>query len=162
MIMKLKDYFTAGNIVCGGISIFLVIEGVKSGSPKTTELFFNWAAYFIMFGWIFDVLDGVVARLTKQFNKFGAEFDNIADLVNYSIAPTALIYGWYSYLQPNLTGKIIAGILALLPPVFGSIRIARFNIKRIEYPGIWFGMPRPASAFLLVNLYVKSAIATFV
>ena len=159
MIMKLKDYFTAGNIVCGGISTFLVIEGLRQGSDissvnaKTTMLYFNWAAYFIMFGWVFDVLDGVVARLTKQFNKFGAEFDNIADLVNYSIAPSALIYGWYSFLNPTLQGKIIGAVLALMPPVFGSIRIARFNIKRIEYPGIWFGLPRPASAFLLVNLF---------
>jgi phosphatidylserine synthase len=106
-----------------------------------------------MFGWVFDVLDGVVARLTKQFNKFGAEFDNIADLVNYSIAPSALIYGWFSFLDPTLKGKIIGAILALMPAVFGSIRIARFNIKRIEYPGIWFGLPRPASAFLIVNLF---------
>ncbi len=153
MIMKLKDYFTAGNIVCGGISTFLVIEGLRQGNADITKSYFNWAAYFIMFGWIFDVLDGVVARLTKQFNKFGAEFDNIADLVNYSIAPSALIYGWYSFLDPTLKGKIIGAILALMPPVFGSIRIARFNIKRIEYPGIWFGLPRPASAFLIVNLF---------
>ncbi len=154
MLMKLKDYFTAGNIVCGGISTFLVVEGVSTGNTADTINYLNWAAYFIMFGWMFDVLDGVVARLTKQFNKFGSEFDNIADLVNYSIAPSALIYAWYAFVYDNsLKGKIIAGILALLPALMGSIRIARFNIKRIEYPGIWFGLPRPASAFLLINLF---------
>jgi len=153
MLMKLKDYFTAGNIVCGGISTFLVIEGVQLPQAETL-VYLNWAAYFIMFGWIFDVLDGVVARLTKQFNKFGSEFDNIADLVNYSVAPSALIYAWYGFIiDPTLKGKIIAGVLALMPAVMGSIRIARFNIKRIEYPGIWFGLPRPASAFLIVNLF---------
>lgn len=161
MIMKLKDYFTAGNIVCGGISTFLVIEAVKQGSLDKSEIYLHWAAYFIMIGWIFDILDGVVARLTKQFNKFGAEFDNIADLVNYSIAPSPLIYAWYSMIDPSLKGKIIAGILALMPPIFGSIRIARFNIKRIEYPGIWFGLPRPASAFLIVNLFGLSFFKDF-
>ncbi len=150
MIMKLKDYFTAGNIVCGCISVFLVIEGQKSPTP---QLYVDWAAYFIMFGWVFDFLDGHVARLTKQFNKFGAEFDNIADLINYSVAPAFVIFGQYIIFDSSLQGKIIAGVLALFPPIFGAIRIARFNIKRIEYPGVWFGLPRPASAFLIINLF---------
>lgn len=158
MIMKLKDYFTAGNIVCGGISTFLVIEAQKSVTPV---VLLQWAAYFIMFGWVFDVLDGVVARLTKQFNKFGSEFDNIADLINYSVAPGALIYGNYILIDSSLKGKIVAGVLALLPALFGAIRIARFNIKRIEYPGIWFGLPRPASAFLLINIFGLSVFPKF-
>lgn len=151
MIMKLKDYFTAGNIICGVISTFLVIEAQHH--PDTALTWLNWAGYFILFGWVFDVLDGKVARWTNCFNKFGAEFDNIADLVNYSIVPAFLIYGYYTYYDPTLKGKIIAGVLAMFPPLFGSIRIARFNIKRIEYPGIWFGLPRPTSAFLIVCLF---------
>ncbi len=152
MIMKLKDYFTAGNIVCGVISTILVIEA-QHQPPEQTLIWLNWAGYFILFGWVFDVLDGRVARWTKCFNKFGAEFDNIADLVNYSIVPAFLIYGYYSYMDHSLKGKIIATVLAMFPPLFGSIRIARFNIKRIEYPGIWFGVPRPTSAFLIVCLF---------
>ena len=136
-ILRAKDYFTAGNIICGIVSIILAIEG---------EL--DWAAYVIVLGWIFDSLDGRVARWTKRFNRFGAEFDNVADLITYSIAPGFLIYAHYSP-----TSKVLAGLLALCPPVFGAIRLARFNVKRIEYPGVWIGLPRPGGALLLVAFF---------
>jgi len=136
-ILRAKDYFTAGNIVCGILSIILIIEGRL-----------DWAAYTIVLGWVFDSLDGRVARWTKRFNKFGSEFDNVADLITYSIAPAFLVYAHYASIS-----KVLAAALALCPPVFGAIRLARFNVKRIEYPGIWIGLPRPAAAFVLVSFF---------
>ena len=136
-ILRAKDYFTAGNIVCGIVSILLTIEGKL-----------DWAAYVIILGWVFDSLDGRVARWTNHFNRFGAEFDNVADLITYSIAPGFLIYAHYAP-----TSRVLAGLLALCPPIFGAIRLARFNVQRIEYPGIHLGLPRPATAFVLVSFF---------
>jgi CDP-diacylglycerol--serine O-phosphatidyltransferase len=99
----------------------------------------------------------VVARLLKSVNRFGAEFDNVADLISYSVAPAFLLYLTYKRVSfisdwDPVLSTFIAGTLASLPPVFGAIRFARFNVKRIEYPTFWIGLPRPASALMIISM----------
>ncbi len=134
--LKAKDTMTLANILCGFLSVIAVIEG----HPLA-------ASYLIFLGWFFDAWDGTVAKLLKQSNKFGAEFDNIADLVSYSMAPSFLVYG---YLHDKIPIAAAAAVAAF-PLAMGCIRFARFNVKRIEYPGSWIGYPRPASALLIIG-----------
>jgi CDP-diacylglycerol--serine O-phosphatidyltransferase len=130
-----KDLFTTGNVLAAVAVMALAQMG---------EL--RLAALALFAGYVFDALDGFVARLLKSGNRFGAEYDNAADLVTYSVAPAFVIDAAYAPIDETL-----AAVLAACPIVSGALRFARFNVQRIELPGFWVGLPRPASAVLLVS-----------
>ena len=148
MLLKTKDYFTLGNVMGGFMCIIFVIQGK-----------IDWASYSILIAYAFDVSDGLVARLTKQYNKFGAELDNVADLVAYSIAPSFLIYGYYT-THPTFPHPpwLLTVAISSLPTLTGCIRFARFNVKRLSLNGAWVGFPRPGAALLYIG-YFNSIIA---
>jgi len=137
MPLKTKDLMTIGNIYCGILSVLYIIQGNLV-----------WASYLILLAWIFDALDGSVANLLKQANKFGGEFDNVADLIAYSMSPTFLVWAFFIDRLPFW----VVLPLASLPLTLGCVRFARFNVKRIYYPGVWIGYPRPASALMIVGI----------
>jgi CDP-diacylglycerol---serine O-phosphatidyltransferase len=143
MFVKFKDYFTITTILLGFAVLLFSFE------HKIII-----ASALIIAGSIFDLLDGVVARKTNTQNKFGSEFDCIADLVIYSMAPAIMtFFVLYDY------NKWYAIIIGSLPLLFGCLRLARFNVKRIEYPGYWIGLIRPASAFLIIS-FLNTKLAT--
>lgn len=157
MFFKLKDLMTSGNILGGIGSVFVAMEGMRVATTSDGAFtYVFWSGFLILIAYIFDAFDGVVARVLKSSNKFGAEFDNVADLVSYSIAPSFLIYLAYrkaSFLL-SFSSSIaipISLIVAVSPAIMGSIRFARFNAVRMEYPGYWIGLPRPASALLILS-----------
>jgi CDP-diacylglycerol--serine O-phosphatidyltransferase len=135
-VFGFKDVFTLGNLLSG----FAVILLAQAGEIR-------WAAGAVLIGYVFDALDGVVARLMRSGNRFGAELDNIADLVTYSVAPAFVVFAAYRPLSEPL-----AALLAAFPMVCGTLRFARFNVRRIEFPGYWVGLPRPCSAVLVTSL----------
>ncbi len=147
MFFKAKDYVTAGNAVCGLASVVCVIHG---------QLYY--AALLILVSWIFDALDGVVARLTNTFNKFGGEFDNMCDHLTYGIAPGFLVYGVYMPWMPGdgLQPIVLASLVAFVLPMTATIRHARLVVKPIKVPGFWIGLPRPVSAFVVVSYFTSS------
>lgn len=147
MEMKLKDYVTLGNLVCGMSAIAVLIMEPFTVGPLTN---FDMASFLIVFGFAFDVADGFVARLTKQFNKFGSELDNLCDLITYSIAPGALLFDAF-YKQAGYPAWA-AGIVGFFPVAVGTIRAARFNVRRAEFPGFFVGLPR--TAFSLVTVAI--------
>lgn len=136
-MFNFKDIFTTLTILSGYLSVILASAG---NIPLASAL--------VILGLVFDKLDGTVARLTKTSNRFGAEFDTIADLVIYSIAPGFITF--YALKELNLHAAAAAGFA---PLIFGAVRLARFNIKRIEYPGFWFGLPRFGSAIAIAALF---------
>jgi phosphatidylserine synthase len=140
MPFKFKDILTLGNLLAGFISIIFALEG---------EVL--WGCYAIIGGYIFDCIDGYIARVLGGSNRFGAEFDNIADFMTYSVAPGFLFFSAYKGLGLSRFGWLIILFVSSLPIITGAIRFARFNIKRIEYPGIWFGLPRPASCMIIIT-----------
>lgn len=158
MFFKTKDLMTSGNIMGGLVAAFISTEGMSATSPQQAKTFVFWAGVSILVAYAFDALDGVVARALHQQNKFGGEFDNVADLVAYSIAPGFIIYLTYRQivfpgigLDPTWS-MLISMALGSIPPLFGCIRFARFNTFRYDIEGFWLGYPRPASALLLVSL----------
>ena len=144
---KAKDVVTAGNAVCGLASTVAVMEG---------QLY--WAAWLICLSWVFDALDGTVARLTNTFNRFGNEFDNMCDHLTYGIAPGFIIYATYRDWMPGSghIPMILACALGFWLPITASIRGARLASKPIKVKGFWIGLPRPVSAFVAVTFFQTS------
>ena len=141
--MKLKDYVTLGNLLCGmAVPVALMHHR------------FDLGCYLIILGWVFDALDGAVARLTKQFNKFGGELDNLCDLVTYSVAPGFLIFYAFYYVADYHI--VFASAIAFLPVAVGTVRAARYNVRRAEFPGFFIGLPRTAFALVMVALLQSS------
>jgi phosphatidylserine synthase len=112
----------------------------------------------MIIAWIFDSFDGVVARLTGGGNKFGEVFDNVADLVAYSLAPTFVIY--VVYHTPRELGGAgwpvwAAAALAFVPTLVGCIRFTRNNVKGIVMPEFHLGLPRTVYALYIATLFTS-------
>ncbi len=135
MRFGLKDLFTSATIVIG----FLVVPVAATGR-------LHLASILILIGTACDLADGFVARLTGTANRFGAELDTIGDLIIFSVAPGALVYFALAPEDPY-----VAGAIGSLPVLFGSLRLARFNVHRIEFPGYWIGLTRPGVAAVVVS-----------
>jgi phosphatidylserine synthase len=139
--LKLKDVFTLGNITFG-----------LASAAAAMQASLDWACIFMLVAWVFDMADGAVARLTGTGNKFGEVFDNLADLISYSVAPGFIIYA--AYLAPRQLGGAgwpfwAAGLLAALPVVFGCIRFTRNNVKDFLMHEFHLGLPRPMHALFI-------------
>lgn len=111
------------------------------------------AIIYIILSLILDGLDGRVARLTKTTSKFGVEFDSLADLVAFGVAPAILFY-----LTVGAKFGRFGALIAAMFVVFGAIRLARFNVTTGTYePNVFIGLPIPSAAIvsvLWIGIYV--------
>jgi len=156
----LPSLFTTASMAAG----FYAILQVTHGAIQDPSHFDN-AAKAIGFAFIFDGLDGRVARLTHTTSEFGRELDSLADVITFGVAPALLAWMWGFRQLPTflgsteLTGKMvqlgaIAGFLFLMA---GASRLARFNITSNPQPSnpgrpgkkYFVGMPIPAAAGVL-------------
>ena len=130
-IYILPNIFTSLNIFCGFYAIISAIDGKYLA-----------AAIAIVIAVIFDILDGKIARATKTASKFGVEYDSLADLISFGLAPGLMIYLWA--LKP--LGRI-GWLAAFLFMICGALRLARFNAQTGSTSGEYFiGLPIPAAA----------------
>jgi len=98
---------------------FLAIGLIMSGQPVK-------AGVFIVIAGVFDVFDGKIARMLGIESKFGVEFDSMADTVSFCVVPSVLVYAlWVDGLPP-----LLGGLIAFIPIMFGTIRLAKFNIDQ--------------------------------
>ncbi|MBU1658008.1 CDP-diacylglycerol--serine O-phosphatidyltransferase [bacterium] len=143
LIYILPNLFTAASIFAG---VFSMISAVKGE--------FNQAAWLILLSLIFDGLDGRIARLTNTTSRFGVEFDSLADIVAFGVAPALLMYLFVGYEFGRF--GIVASALFVM---FGAIRLARFNVMTSSSePSVFIGVPIPTAAVfisLLVLLFNK-------
>src|SRR5215813_5419404 len=137
----LPTLFTVGNLFCGYLSIWRSIDGN-----------FSWAAIFIIIAAVLDALDGRVARWTHSTSEFGEEYDSLADLVSFGVAPAVLAYSWgLSDFQR------IGWMASFLFVVCGSMRLARFNIQtKIADKRFFVGLPIPAAAGTIAALVLAT------
>jgi CDP-diacylglycerol--serine O-phosphatidyltransferase len=107
------------------------------------------ASWLILIAAIWDSVDGKIARFTESYSDFGIEFDSLADVVSFGVAPSILIYQVFLYqLGP------FGIILSFLPLLFGAIRLARFNVNQDGFEKENFsGLPIPAMA-ATISTYV--------
>ncbi|MBM3776851.1 MAG: CDP-diacylglycerol--serine O-phosphatidyltransferase [Acidimicrobiia bacterium] len=130
-VYLLPSLLTMGNLLCGYACIVLAMRGD-----------FAVAAVFIGIAIVLDMLDGRVARLTGTTSAFGIEFDSLADVVSFGLAPAILAYAWG--LQPLGRLGWAAGFVFLAG---AAVRLARFNIQQATQDKRYFvGMPSPAAA----------------
>ncbi len=122
---------------------------------------FEFAAWLILLALVFDGMDGRVARMTKTTSKFGLEFDSLADVVSFGVAPAMLLYE-YCGMEYGRFGMVVSGLYV----VFGAIRLARFNVMTSETePSVFIGVPIPTAAVfvsILVLLYEKYTIDSYI
>lgn len=134
LVYILPNLFTAASAFLGVISILCSASGQ-----------FEKAAIYILLSLIFDGLDGRVARMTNATSKFGAEFDSLADIVAFGVAPAMLFY----FSVGHAYGKL-GSLLCAMYVVFGAIRLARFNVMiGSTEPSVFIGVPIPTAAVVV-------------
>lgn len=163
-IYLLPNLMTAGNLFCGFVAIIRCIqarfryEGVREGSP---EQLYNEAVWFVLGAVLFDSLDGRLARLGGRESLFGKEFDSIADIVSFGVAPAMMMF--FLILSPELNEhfRSFGWFIGFIYLLCAGVRLARFNV--ITHPLVYtnqskydtkdfVGLPVPAAAGMIVSL----------
>lgn len=129
-VYLLPSLFTLGNMFCGYACVVYAMHGE-----------FDTAAPFIGLAVILDMLDGRIARMTGTTSAFGLEFDSLADVISFGIAPAILIFSWG--LEPLGRLGWAAGFVFVTG---AATRLARFNIQATTDKRYFVGMPTPAAA----------------
>lgn len=130
----IPNLFTAMSCFFGMLSIF-----------ASTNHAFIKSVIFIFISLILDGLDGRVARLTNTSSKFGIEFDSLADIIAFGVAPSVLFYCSIGHSYGKI-GVLVAAFFV----IFGAIRLARFNVTTGTYePNVFIGLPIPTAAICL-------------
>src|SRR2546423_14751823 len=121
-IYLLPNLMTAGNLFCGFAAVPCIYDGAQDSGFKLAAVKFHDAIWFILAACIFDLLDGRLARLGGHDSPFGREFDSLADIVSFGMAPALLVYQIVLGEFQNLGWMIAFVYLAC-----GTLRLARFN-----------------------------------
>ena len=133
---QLKIYFlpnllTAGNLFCGFVALTKIVEA----DPASPEYFgqIKLALAYILLACIFDLLDGRVARLGGADSPFGREFDSLADLISFGVAPAFLVQ---RVVLADVFGEYrqISWFIASIYLLCGAFRLARFNVLSATTP----------------------------
>src|SRR5215831_7606387 len=130
-IFLLPSLLTTGNLFCGFLALIM-----------TADSRYAEASIAIFVAMVLYTLDGKVARLTRTTTQFGVEFDSLADVVSFCVAPAFMLYT----LALGALGRA-AWLGAFLFVICGALRLARFNV----YSGVsdrrfFVGLPTPAAA----------------
>jgi len=128
---------TVFNMFLGFLAITLILndEPIKAG-------------WVMMVGGLFDAIDGKLARLLGLTSRFGTEFDSLADTISFCAVPSILIYSVYVEGLPYLLGAFIS----FMPLLFGTIRLAKFNIDSDDNPKPYFmGLTTPLAAITIIS-----------
>ena len=135
-IYLIPNLFTTGNLFSGFYAIVAVFNAE-----------YVVAAIAILIAMVFDTLDGKAARSTGTISRFGVEYDSLADLVSFGVAPGLLIYSW----ALSAYGRI-GWVAAFLFLVCGALRLARYNIQASGRESLNFtGLPIPAAASMIAT-----------
>jgi CDP-diacylglycerol--serine O-phosphatidyltransferase len=153
-IYVLPNLMTAGNLLCGFVAILHIVGRFQ---PDLDHQRYHWAIGFILMACVFDALDGRFARLQGQSSDFGREFDSLADIVSFGIAPALLVHD--IVLQEFERMYPLAGwLIACVYLVCGAMRLARFNClaaREVQDPDSsksFRGCPIPAAAGVISSL----------
>jgi CDP-diacylglycerol--serine O-phosphatidyltransferase len=160
---KLKIYFlpnllTAGNLFCGFVALTKIVEADltpdAAGHVNWYPIQFALAA--ILLACIFDLFDGRVARMGGHESPFGREFDSLADLVSFGVAPAFLVHRVVLHNALPDEYAELGWFIASIYLICGAFRLARFNcLSTMNLPGAgkdFLGFPIPSAAGLVASL----------
>jgi CDP-diacylglycerol--serine O-phosphatidyltransferase len=158
---KLKIYFlpnllTAGNLFCGFVALTKIVEAdLHLGDYSQIKV----ALAFILLACIFDLFDGRVARMGGVESPFGREFDSLADLVSFGVAPAFLVHRVVlrdAFNGPPFDHPEVGWFIASVYLLCGAFRLARFNCLATMSGGgggkEFLGFPIPSAAGLVASL----------
>ncbi|WP_321368637.1 CDP-alcohol phosphatidyltransferase family protein [uncultured Draconibacterium sp.] len=150
IIKQIPNFITTLNLLSGVIATIFAIDG-----------HLIWAGIFICAASVFDFADGLAARALKAYSEIGKQLDSLSDLVSFGVAPGAILF---TLLEFSLFGKnlpiheIVADwwewlilFSAFLVPVFGAIRLAKFNVFTSDEP-FFRGLPIPSNGIFWASL----------
>lgn len=167
-IYFLPNLCTAGNLLFGFLAIIRCIQAkYASISEIVSRDHYTQAVWFIFLAFICDALDGRVARISGKDSLFGKEFDSIADVVSFGVAPALMVF--FLILSPTESYPFfrqLGWIIGFIYLLCGSVRLARFNVithpliapnassnkdgqKSLSY---FRGLPIPAAAGMIASL----------
>ncbi|MFZ1748860.1 MAG: CDP-alcohol phosphatidyltransferase family protein [Saprospiraceae bacterium] len=130
----LPSVVTSCNLICGFAAIMF-------GDFYTSPI-------LLLFCFVFDSLDGLVARALDVQSEFGKQMDSLADVVSFGVAPAYL----YSLYSPDLENNVFTIGTAAMIVVAGTVRLAKFNISP---PTPYFlGLPIPANALFYIGIII--------
>ena len=134
-VYLLPSVFTLANLLCGFACVVYTMGGK-----------FETAAPFVGFALVLDALDGWIARVTGTATEFGLQFDSLADVVSFGVAPAILTFAWG--LAPLGRYGWVAGFVYVTA---AAVRLGRFNIQHVTDKRYFVGMPSPAAASVLAS-----------
>lgn len=130
--MNFKDYFSLGNLAFGVMAALFSLYGLAS---------YPAAVVLIALAVVFDYLDGKIARSTKP-DEFGKQLDSLCDMVSFGVC-TPLVAAFFFPGQALLT---VFGVVVFA--CSSAVRLVRFNLQQEK--GVFYGLPTPAAALLLL------------
>src|ERR1700736_4122877 len=155
-IYLLPNLMTAGNLFCGFTATLKILEGalLQSSNADAAGDLFHTAIWFILAACFFDLLDGRLARLGGHESMFGREFDSLADVVLFGVAPALMVYRIVLQEFPRA-----CWIIAFIYLACGALRLARFNTVSANHDTngtvsdkSFTGFPIPAAAGLIASI----------
>ena len=149
VIKQIPNFITSLNLAAGSLAVIFAIDG-----------HLIWAGIFICLAAVFDFIDGFSARLLKAYSEVGKQLDSLADLVSFGLAPGAILFTLleFSLFENNRPIHLIAAswdqwiilFSALLMPVLGAIRLAKFNTLPDE--PFFRGLPIPSNGLFWASM----------
>jgi len=161
-IYLLPNSLTAGNLFFGFLAILSCIQANNSADEAIVSTFFTQAVWFIFFSVVCDAFDGRLARMGGRESLFGKEFDSIADVISFGVAPALMMI--FLILKPSKENESIFQIGWLIGFIYllcASVRLSRFNVltnpilpksKRLRETKDFLGLPVPAAAGMIASL----------
>jgi CDP-diacylglycerol--serine O-phosphatidyltransferase len=166
-IYFLPNLCTAGNLFFGFLAIIRCIQAkYASISEIVSRDYYTQAVWFIFLAFICDALDGRIARMVGKDSLFGKEFDSLADVVSFGMAPALMVF--FMILSPTESYPFfrqLGWIIGFVYLLCGAVRLARFNVithpliatvstghinkKSLSY---FRGLPIPAAAGMIASL----------
>ncbi len=146
-IYLLPNLLTTGCLFAGFYAIVAAIDGN-----------FERAGFAVFAAMLFDTLDGRVARLTRTESAFGKEYDSLADMVSFGVAPAIMAYQWgvaRLFEYGAIWGRL-GWLAAFFYAACAALRLARFNTRTSADKGFFEGLPSPSAA-AIVSSFVWAA-----
>ena len=137
----IPNIITCCNLTAGSLAVIMALRGT-----------FEQAAIFILIAAVCDFLDGLSARLLHAYSDMGKELDSLSDLISFGLAPGLMVYTLLNdYLLLPYGNLEYLAYVALLIPIAGGIRLAKFNVDDRQTTS-FIGLPIPANALFWIGV----------
>lgn len=132
----IPNMLTLGNLFSGFSAIIYISKGE-----------YEISAILMIIAGIFDMLDGIIARLIRATSEIGIQLDSLSDAVSFGVVPSYFLYSLYFHSLGE-----IGIVISSLPALAGVYRLARFNVQAsFEDKNYFKGMPIPAAAIYIMS-----------